>query len=65
MSETRSDEDSPPPPEPGGRPHHPLPASEEARRGEVPETLEREKGFGDDGAEATGPLPSGESAKGC
>ena len=27
---------------------HPLPASDEARHGEVPEHLEREKGRGDD-----------------
>jgi hypothetical protein len=29
---------------------HPLPASDEARHGEVPEHLEREKGRGDDPA---------------
>jgi hypothetical protein len=29
---------------------HPLPASDEARHGEIPETLEREKGRGDDAA---------------
>ncbi|MEA3003993.1 MAG: hypothetical protein QOH81_2781 [Sphingomonadales bacterium] len=29
---------------------HPLPASDEARHGEIPETLEREKGRGDDEA---------------
>ena len=29
---------------------HPLPASDEARHGEIPEHLEREKGCGDDPA---------------
>jgi hypothetical protein len=29
---------------------HPLPGSGEARHGEIPETLEREKGHGDDPA---------------
>lgn len=32
---------------------HPLPESEESRRGEVPESLEQAKGEGDDGNEAT------------
>ena len=58
MSDMRGDKDPPLPPEPGGRPHHPLPASEEARHGEVPEELEREKGHGDDPAEATNPRPT-------
>ena len=31
---------------------HPLPESEESRRGEVPESLEQSKGEGDDGKEA-------------
>ena len=34
---------------------HPLPGSEEARHGEIPEHLEREKGRGDDPAEAIQP----------
>lgn len=29
-------------------PHHPLPADEKARRDEIPETTEREKGYGED-----------------
>ncbi|WP_146193591.1 hypothetical protein [Sphingosinicella humi] len=32
----------------GGKKRHPLPASDEARHGEIPEPLEREKGTGDD-----------------
>lgn len=31
-----------------GKNRHPLPASDEARHGEIPEPLEREKGTGDD-----------------
>lgn len=34
---------------------HPLPQSDEARRDEVPEHLEREKGEGDDGKAAARP----------
>jgi hypothetical protein len=34
---------------------HPLPASEEARHGEIPERLEREKGHGDDPGPAVQP----------
>ena len=34
---------------------HPLPASDEARHGEIPEHLERDKGRGDDAAEAVQP----------
>ena len=34
---------------------HPLPASEEARHNEIPETLERKKGRGDDSAAAVQP----------
>ncbi len=34
---------------------HPLPHSDEARRDEVPEHLEREKGEGDDGKAAARP----------
>ena len=34
---------------------HPLPSSEEARHDEIPEHLEREKGCGDDPAEAIQP----------
>ena len=34
---------------------HPLPASGEARHGEIPETLEREKGRGDDEAAVVQP----------
>jgi hypothetical protein len=32
----------------GNRPRHPLPQSGEARHDEIPETLEREKGVGED-----------------
>ena len=32
---------------------HPLPESEESRRGEVPESLERAKGDGEEGKEAS------------
>jgi hypothetical protein len=38
---------------------HPLPASDEARHGEIPEALEAEKGLGDDPAAAV--QPSGEA----
>jgi hypothetical protein len=38
-----------------GQSRHPLPASEEARRAEVPETAEAEKGLGDDPAVAVQP----------
>lgn len=45
-----------------GRKGHPLPASDEARHREIPESLEREKGTGDDdeavvqpGSEAVNP----------
>jgi hypothetical protein len=34
---------------------HPLPASDEARHGEIPETIEAEKGLGDDPAGAVRP----------
>ena len=34
---------------------HPLPRSEEARHGEIPEHLEREKGTGDDSARPVQP----------
>lgn len=34
---------------------HPLPASGEARHDEIPESIEREKGRGDDAAEAAAP----------
>jgi hypothetical protein len=34
---------------------HPLPESEESRRGEVPESLEEAKGEGEEGAEAAQP----------
>ena len=36
---------------------HPLPASDEARHGEIPEGLEREKGEGDDAEAVTTPNP--------
>lgn len=43
---------------------HPLPASDEARHGEIPERMEEEKGCGDDSAPAAGPAvavnPDGE-----
>jgi hypothetical protein len=38
---------------------HPLPASDEARHGEIPEDLVDEKGFGDDPAEVV--QPAGEA----
>ena len=59
MSDSRGQKDPPLPPEPGGRPHHPLPSSEEARHEEVPEEIEAEKGRGDDGAERVSPPPQG------
>ena len=34
---------------------HPLPASDEARHGEIPEALEAEKGLGDDPAAVVQP----------
>jgi hypothetical protein len=34
---------------------HPLPQSDEARRGEVPESLERAKGDGEEGKQAVQP----------
>ena len=39
----------------GGGSGHPLPGSGEARHGEIPEDLEREKGRGDDPAEIVQP----------
>ncbi|QPQ54904.1 hypothetical protein IC614_11390 [Allosphingosinicella flava] len=44
-----------------GRPGtgHPLPASEEARHGEIPEALEREKGTGADDPALLTPNPEG------
>lgn len=39
---------------------HPLPKSDEARRDEVPESLERSKGEGEDGKEAV--QPEGEAS---
>ena len=43
---------------------HPLPASDEARHDEIPESAEREKGRGDDSAPAVQPdravMPDGE-----
>lgn len=44
-----------------GRPQsgHPLPASREARHGEIPEQAEREKGQGEDAAEQV--TPEGEA----
>jgi len=43
-----------------GRPgqRHPLPASDEARHGEIPETAEREKGHGEDEPELVQPGPT-------
>ncbi len=38
-------------------PAHPLPASGEARHGEIPEAAERKKGQGDDDAAVTTPSP--------
>ena len=34
---------------------HPLPASDEARHGEIPEQLERDKGVGDDDPDVVQP----------
>lgn len=47
-------------------PRHPLPASDEARKEELPETLVSEKGEGDDSVEAVQPAekpvgPDGEA----
>ena len=39
-------------------PRHPLPESDEARHGEIPETIEREKGEGEDGKEVVQPAPT-------
>lgn len=39
----------------GAGSRHPLPASGEARHGEIPETDEAEKGRGDEGAEVVQP----------
>ncbi|MBV9884651.1 MAG: hypothetical protein JO276_16705 [Sphingomonadaceae bacterium] len=39
----------------GGGQGHPLPASSEAREGEIPEHLVREKGHGDDAAAPANP----------
>ena len=49
---------------------HPLPASEEARREEIPEFFETEKGLGDDPAETVQPAgqpvtPDGEPYDGA
>ncbi len=38
---------------------HPLPGSDEARHGEIPEDLEQEKGRGDDPEEVATPNPTG------
>lgn len=43
---------------------HPLPGSDEARHGEIPEGLERDKGRGDDSPPATTPRPTGENPDG-
>jgi len=43
----------------GERKGHPLPASEEARHGEIPEAAEAEKGRGDDDEAAV--MPAGEA----
>jgi hypothetical protein len=43
---------------------HPLPESREARHNEIPESDEREKGRGDDGAEATTPNPAARNPDG-
>lgn len=40
-----------------GREGHPLPESEEARHGEIPEGDERAKGQGDDGNDLVQPEP--------
>ena len=40
-----------------GRSGHPLPASKEARHGEVPEHLEEKKGQGEDDAGQAAPHP--------
>ena len=38
-----------------GKKRHPLPASDEARHGEIPEPMEREKGAGDDDTDVVQP----------
>ena len=39
------------------QPGHPLPASDEARHGEIPEDAERKKGTGDDEEAVVAPNP--------
>jgi hypothetical protein len=46
------------------RPAHPLPASDEARHGEIPEGVERQKGQGDDDAAVVTPSPEGANPDG-
>ena len=46
------------------RPSHPLPASDEARHGEIPETAERRKGEGDDDPTVVTPSPEGANPDG-
>ncbi len=38
---------------------HPLPESDEARHGEIPEHVEEEKGLGSEGQEVVTPHPTG------
>jgi hypothetical protein len=46
------------------QPGHPLPASDEARHGEIPEGAERQKGRGDDDAAVVTPGPEGANPDG-
>jgi hypothetical protein len=43
---------------------HPLPESDEARHGEIPEHLEEEKGRGEEGRQAVQPHPVGANPDG-
>jgi hypothetical protein len=46
----------------GEKTGHPLPGSDEARRSEIPEGLERDKGFGEDGEDGAGAAQPGRRA---
>ena len=43
---------------------HPLPESDEARHREIPETIEQEKGRGEEGREVVQPDPTGVNPNG-
>jgi hypothetical protein len=46
----------------GEKTGHPLPGSDEARPSEIPEGIEREKGFGEDGDDGEGAVRPGRRA---